>query len=263
MCRGQVTITSVIIFAIVFTAITYTIYYSYNMLEYQAQQTEFELAKNNMIYLAELIDKVAFSEKASNILRINVRTVGINFIQGKEISLKASIDANPLATFVPLNIEFKGGNLIGLAGFENLLGNESYISVNDSIPLEWVYTNQSNGAWIICSTRKFGITPLGSFKYTDAEGNEYKVFMIEIKYIILSKGSCTSTGTVTLVVKNNGISTETKVYSGSTSSVTFEVYEEGDSNPKDSYTIGNIPSDVDYIVITITRSVVEISCGGG
>lgn len=259
MCRGQVTITSVIIFAIVFTAITYTIYYSYNMLEYQAQQTEFELAKNNMIYLAELIDKVAFSEKASNIIRINVRTVGINFIQGKEISLKIKETGDLLAEFTPLNIAFKGGNLIGLAGFENLLGNESYISVNDSIPLEWVYLNQSNGAWIICSTRKFGITPLGSFNYTDAYGKTHKIFIIEVKYIVLRKGSCTSTGMVTLIVKNRNVQTDTKVY-GSASNITFEVYEE--SQCKESYNV-SIPSGVEKIVVTVTRGEVEISCGGG
>lgn len=262
MHRGQVTITSVIIFAIVFAAITYTIYYSYNMLEYQAQQTEFELAKNNMIYLAELIDKVAFAKKASNIIRINVRTIGINFLEGKKITLKSSIDPDPLATYTPLKIAFKGGSLIGLAGFQNLLGNESYISVNDSIQLEWVYINQSNGAWIICNTRKFGITPLGSFNYTDAQGNQHKIFIIEIKYIVLHKGSCTGTGMVTLVVKNRGITTDTKVYSP-TSSITFEVYEEGNPNPKESYIVNNIPHNVESIIITVTRSDVEISCGGG
>ena len=257
-------ITSVILFSILFVVVVYNVYLMYDFLELQAEYTEFEMAKDSMIYLADLIEKISFSKGSSGFIRINTRTGGPSYTEDflPPLELIVEVDGNEVVHIMddsPGAVLYRGGSLVSVPGNQTLKGSNELIIFEADEPLVLVNTTQSNGAIIFCTTYRFRIQKLGIINYTDENGIPHPYYLIEISYINLTKGRMGGFETITITVKNKNIKSE--IITSPRGDITIKAYVNSVEKQTETISKDEIPENCD-IAFIVNIATVEISIGG-
>ncbi len=257
-------ITSVILFSMLFVVTLYSVYLMYEFLELQAEYTEFEMAKNSMIYLADLIEKVSFSKGSSGFVRINARRGGPSYTEDflPKLELKVFNSTYEILSIIdekPGAILYRGGSLVSVPGNQTLKGSNKLIILEADEPLVLVNTTQSNGALIFCTTYRFRVQKLGIINYTDENNVVHSYYLIEISYINLTAGKMGGVETITITVRNKDIKSE--IISCPRDDITIKAYVNGVEKQTEAISKDEIPENCE-IAFIVNIATVEISIGG-
>ena len=202
----SVTVTTVILALTILIISSASAYLAVSIFEIQAQQTEFNQAKEVAVYLAQSIEDVAFKKGTSAYVRFNIRSSRPRFIENwADIIVK--INGQPLINERLGAIMISGGSYVStttiepLRGFSNTLPTDNWrdnsLIVANVAPLVWVYSEQKDGAKIWIDPARIKVSSLGVLNYISDEGGE-SVNAIEIKLIILKYGGAISGTTLNL-----------------------------------------------------------------
>jgi len=261
------TLSTVILMSVILTITISIAIFASGVIETQNQITEFEEAKTNMIALAETIEDVAAKMGASGYVRINARAGGPYFEKTNE-NLSIKINGDEKVRYTINLIKFRGGSMVSVGGYNILRGKLSGEPIdahrvtllapgNESIPIGWVYVNQSNGAWIVVDFGRVRVIKIGKFIFSKNNGTGSEILgIVEIQYINIIFGQLGGTGVFNIRARNINITRHTYRIDG-VSSISIEASRNGHSS---SYPCSF--ESVDGIIVYIVVVNVKISTYG-
>jgi len=216
-----ITITTVILIGVMTIAVSIAIFYSNSLIEFQSELTEFENAKNLLIYSADALEQVSLGSGGSKYVRFNLRTARLNLLRNFYKNISVFVNGIRVISDIPDAIEIIGGSLVSVGGFRLLSPsinnpteiNEEYnkIIVSAGDPLVIVYENQSNGARVVLLCKRVRVNYLGVYSLLKG-GKTYNYSTFELSYIMLIINKTGGTGNLPIVFRNVNVTTNTYIF---------------------------------------------------
>ena len=265
--RGlTITFTTVILIGVMTVAVGVAIFYSNSLIEFHSELTEFENAKNLLIYSADALEQVALGSGGSKYVRFNLRTARLNLLRNFYENISVFVNGIRVISDIPDAIEIIGGSLVSVGGFKLISPpinnpneiNEEYnkIIVSAGDPLVIVYENQSNGARVVLLCKRVRVNYLGVYSLLKG-GETYNYSTFELSYIMLIVNKTGGTGNLPIVFRNVNVTTNTYIFDSS--SITINVMVNG--NIVETRTLTG-ESDVDGSLVVVRVSYVYVNTIG-
>ncbi len=214
--QGQVTIETVIITSILLSSIIAVLFYAYNVVESNSQNIEFSNAKILMKYLADAIEQISLGSGGARYVRIPVRSGAPGYVRDNT-TLRIFVEGEMVFEDNPDIIIYRGGPLVSTV-FEVIrpelrpeIKNELIVDLND--PIVVAYTIQRGGALIVIDTLRVRAGCLGIYTVMTA-GGARKYHVYELMYTVLNVYGFHGTDGITIIVENQGIESQMKIYDG-------------------------------------------------
>lgn len=186
----SVSLSSVILAAVLLIVALTASFLANNMLEMQSQMVEFDQSRDAYLLLATNIEDVALKPLSAAYVMINSRAGGASFdrtVGNISVDIggwKPLQDAIGSADAELNFLRYRGGYLVSTGVSEYFRGNDSLIVRGASEPLVAVSVNQSGGAWVTLQSGRVRVVNHGTFKLL--EGTEFKKYnVIEVTFIRL------------------------------------------------------------------------------
>lgn len=222
------------------------------VIETQAQRTEFEQGKAAMLLFATSAEDVSLKPQSASHAIVHIRSGGLWF-RANQGQLKVNITAGATQTTIltaQINrFAYQAGSLVGTPGIDYLKGNGSLIVKGFTEPLGHVYTNQSDGAWVVLDYGRVRVVRHGSFIVQTQAGGTEKVSLVEITFARVQLGDFSGSGTMRMRVENLGVTTTAYRFTGNSITVKATV------NNTESYAITGAADDVATVVNLVIADV--------
>lgn len=220
--------------------------------DYQAQQVEFEQAKSAMLLLATSAEDVSLKPQSASHAIVHTRSGGLWFRSNQglfQLNITSGVTETTKISEQVNTFAYLAGSRAQTVGVTYLRGNGSLIMKGFTEPLGHVFTNQSDGAWVMLDGGRVRVVRHGSFiAYTQAGGTE-KVNLAEITFVRLQLGGFSGSGTLRMRVENLGVTTT--AYRFATNSITVEATR----GQTESYVITGAVDDVATVVNLVVANV--------
>jgi len=257
----SVSLSSVILAAILLIVALVSSLLANNMIEMQSQTVEFDQGRDAYLLLATNIEDVALKPLSAAYVMINSRAGGPSFERNVgnisvNIGGQEAIDTDQ----AQLNLlRYRGGYLVSVDVCEYFRGNESLIVEGVSAPLVTVSVNQSQGAWVTLQSGRVRVVNHGSFRLL--MGGQYtRCNVIEVTFIRLATPPQNRTvsggslaGRVYIRAECTNITTVAYQFSGNSVGVTVTI------NPYGLTKSVTVSGDASTTVVNFVVAEVEIT----
>jgi len=259
--KGYSIIVSTVILSAIFIATTLVAAYTANyVIQMHSESIEFEQAKNTMILLATNIEDTVLKPNSAAYVVFNSRAGGPSFDIAKgelTVTLEGEKIWTPIQNLRINFMKYKGGSLIGVSNMEYIRGSGSrpLIVVGVSDPLGYIYTNQSDSAWIVLDYSRIRVVYHGILTLFNSSINDYNYFNdVKILYINILPGEFHGSGRIYVKAENLGISYQSNIFSSSSINLTVSAL-----GRHESYLFTNIPNFNPSLKTIVTFLLINIS----
>jgi len=250
------TISTIIIFSILLSAVIFSVMLSYDLLEINAEIIEFKNGENEMLYLAYTIETLASNIGASASVRFNTRTAVPSLIFNYSLF---RVTVNSITVVEEHNIPviiYTGGSKVFGVSKEDLRGVDALIVNQTGIPLLYTYKTFNKRAMIIIDPVRIRVTYLGVFNFSTPDG--WKLLnVVSIEYIQFERGVLGGSGTITIYIKNINVTKETYLLAENTITINAIRQDILGKSRMENYVING--ESVDGTVIVFSKSKIKIS----
>jgi len=257
-------ITSVVLTGIMLSILYISLFISDSIIEYHAQATEYENAKRLLIYTADAIEQIALGSGGAKYVRFNLRTTRLDFVRDYKDKIVVKVNDIEVLHDKPDALMVKGGSLLSSASLRVLYpeGVVDYTSelkryvVMAGEPITLVYETFDKGAVTILTCKRVRISYLGIYSIL-VNGTLKRYSSFEISYINMTMGVTSGSSTISVVIRNIGLSLREYYINGS--EVTITVYVNGEVSFQNVYSADN---EVNGVLVLVKVANIEVSTLG-
>ncbi|MCD6508867.1 MAG: hypothetical protein J7L11_00530 [Thermoprotei archaeon] len=204
-------LTTVILSSVMISILYISLFISDNVIEYHAQATEYENAKELLTYMADAMEQVALGTGGVKYVRFNLRTTRLEFLKDYCEEVLVKLNGSEVIRDSPDAIVIRGGDKLSAPslrvlypeGVVNDAGEIARYVVNAGEPITLVYETFDKRATTVLVCRRVRMNYLGIYELlVNGELRRYAVF--ELSYINLTIGTVGGSSTIPVVIRNTG-----------------------------------------------------------
>jgi hypothetical protein len=256
----SITVSTVILSAIFIASTIIAAYTANYIIQMHSESIEFEQAKNTIFLLATNIEDTVLKPNSAAYVVFNSGAGGPSFDMAKgeiTVTIEGETIWTPIQNLQINFMKYKGGSLIGVSNIEYIRGSGSQplIVVGVSEPLGYIYTNQSNGAWIVLDYSRVRVVYHGILTLFNSSTDTYNYFNdVKIVYINILPGEFHGSGRIYVKAENLGIIQKSNIFSSN--SINLIVSALG---KQESFSFSNLPNFNNSLKTIVTILLVNIS----
>ena len=180
----------------------------------QVEEAQFEQAKNVMVALERLINRIIYKPQSSGYVQTSFWNISPYFVHTTD---NLTITANGIDLISPITVnmfKMKGGPRTSVPADDYLMGDENILLQNISESLGRIEVIQSQGAWILLDYGRVRCVNAGVIEYYN--GSDYEPYnLLELTIVKLGFGDVNVEEKSNIVAENKGLqSIQTEISQG-------------------------------------------------
>ena len=189
----SVVLSAVILSSVLLVVTMIAFNFSISIMSAQAQNSEFEEMKNDLLLLADVVEDISLKPLAAGYVTFSSQSGSMSFLTNQSaISVDARATGYPTRNLLSgsaSSLKYRGGSQVGGILNDYLKGSTSYLISVHSTPLTRVYLQYNRAPYIIMDSRVVRIANLGTYYYYNRGDNQSGYLnMIEVTLLNITYG---------------------------------------------------------------------------